>query len=159
METSWLATFSKSHRVQVRIWNKMKPVSLTCRPWKRVMGLGIIRVVFPDQAAFSLASDLENLLSHASFLNNPEEAGIPIVCQDEKGRCRIDTAAKAYMRKQREWGRWDFRQEVCRCSGVRLENNILFWISIASTVYELDEPINWLKLAGHGASHTPWGQS
>lgn len=69
------------------------------------MGLGIIRVVFPDQVAFSLASDLENLLGHVSFLNNPEEAGVLIACQDEKERSRMDTAAKAYMKKQWERGR------------------------------------------------------
>lgn len=52
------------------------------------MGLQIIRVDFPHEVGFSLAwKNLEGLLSHASLLNK-REAGIPVVCQDEKGRHR-----------------------------------------------------------------------
>lgn len=47
--------------------------------------------------AFSLAwMDLEGLLSHTSFQNNPEEAGMYVVgCPDVKGSGRIDKAAEA----------------------------------------------------------------
>lgn len=45
--------------------------------------------------AFSLAwMDLEGLLSHTSFQNNPEEAGMYV---DMKGNGRIDKAAEGYV--------------------------------------------------------------
>lgn len=57
--------------------------------------------------AFSLAwMDLEGLLSHTSFQNNPEEAGMyVVVCQDVQGSGRIDKASEAYVCEEVVGGR------------------------------------------------------